>query len=88
MFLVVLGIMVCMMNKAGGSAAFGEWAGRHIKTRVGAQLVTVLLGILIFDDPFVNLDDNNIKGAMKLLDEIAKNYQVIYFTCSESRIHN
>ena len=43
---------------------------------------------LIFDDPFVNLDDNNIKGAMKLLDEIAKNYQVIYFTCSESRIHN
>lgn len=43
---------------------------------------------LIFDDPFVNLDDNNIKGAMKLLDEIAKEYQVIYFTCSESRIHN
>lgn len=43
---------------------------------------------LIFDDPFVNLDDNNIKGAMKLLDEIAKDYQVIYFTCSESRIHN
>ena len=49
-FLVILGIMVCMMNKAGGSAAFGEWAGRHIKTRVGAQLVTVLLGILIFID--------------------------------------
>ena len=43
---------------------------------------------LIFDDPFVNLDDNNIKGAMKLLDEIAKEYQVIYFTCSESRMHN
>ena len=43
---------------------------------------------LIFDDPFVNLDDNNIKGAMKLLDEIAKDYQVIYFTCSESRIYN
>lgn len=40
---------------------------------------------LIFDDPFVNLDDNNIKGGMKLLDEIAKDYQVIYFTCSESR---
>ena len=35
-----------------------------------------------------NMDDNNIKGAMKLLDEIAKDYQVIYFTCSESRIHN
>ena len=43
---------------------------------------------LIFDDPFVNLDDNNIKGAMKLLDEIAKDYQVIYFTCSKSRIYN
>ena len=43
---------------------------------------------LIFDDPFVNLDDNNIKGSMKLLDETAKNYQVIYFTCSESIIHN
>ena len=43
---------------------------------------------LVFDDPFVNLDDTNIKGAMRLLDEIAKNYQVIYFTCSESRIHN
>ena len=54
MFLVVLGIMVCMMNKAGGSAAFGEWAGRHIKTRVGAQLVTVLLGILIFIDDYFN----------------------------------
>ena len=53
-FLVVLGIMVCMMNKAGGSAAFGEWAGRHIKTRVGAQLVTVLLGILIFIDDYFN----------------------------------
>lgn len=43
---------------------------------------------LIFDDPFVNLDDNNIKGAMRLLDEIAKSYQVIYFTCSESRMNN
>ena len=43
-----------MMNKAGGSAAFGEWAGRHIKTRVGAQLVTVLLGILIFIDDYFN----------------------------------
>lgn len=41
-FLVVLGIMVCMMNKAGGSAAFGEWAGRHIKTRVGAQLAYLI----------------------------------------------
>lgn len=44
-FLVVLGIMVCMMNKAGGSAAFGRWASVHIKSRVGAQLATILLGV-------------------------------------------
>ena len=47
-FLVILGIMVCMMNNAGGSAAFGRWASIHIKTRVGAQLATIVLGILIF----------------------------------------
>lgn len=53
-FLVVLGIMVCMMNKAGGSAAFGRWAGKHIKSRVGAQLATVVLGALIFIDDYFN----------------------------------
>ncbi len=53
-FLVVLGIMVCMMNKAGGSAAFGRWAGEHIKSRVGAQLATVALGVLIFIDDYFN----------------------------------
>lgn len=53
-FLVVLGIMVSMMNKAGGSAAFGQWAGRHIKTRIGAQLSAVLLGMLIFIDDYFN----------------------------------
>ena len=53
-FLVVLGIIVCMMNKAGGSAAFGQWAGRHIKTRVGAQISTIFLGILIFVDDYFN----------------------------------
>ena len=47
-FLVILGIMVCLMNNAGGSAAFGRWAGEHIKSRVGAQLATILLGVLIF----------------------------------------
>ena len=47
-FLVVLGIMVCMMNKAGGSAAFGRWASTHIKSRVGAQMATIVLGVLIF----------------------------------------
>lgn len=53
-FLVVLGIMVSMMNKAGGSAAFGQWAGRYIKTRIGAQLSAVLLGMLIFIDDYFN----------------------------------
>lgn len=53
-FLVILGIMVCMMNKVGGSAAFGEWAKKHIKSRVGAQLATILLGVLIFIDDYFN----------------------------------
>ena len=53
-FLVFLGAMVCLMNKAGGSAAFGRWASTHIKTRVGAQLATVLLGCLIFIDDYFN----------------------------------
>ena len=53
-FLVVLGIMVCMMNMAGGSKAFGKWAETHIKTRVGAQLATILLGALIFIDDYFN----------------------------------
>lgn len=52
-FLVILGIMVCMMNNAGGSAAFGRWASIHIKTRVGAQLATIVLGILIFIDDYL-----------------------------------
>ncbi|MEE8886355.1 MAG: Na+/H+ antiporter NhaC family protein [Eubacteriales bacterium] len=53
-FLVILGILVCLMNRAGGSRAFGEWAGKHIKTRVGAQLATIALGILIFIDDYFN----------------------------------
>jgi Na+/H+ antiporter NhaC len=53
-FLVLLGTMVALMNKAGGSAAFGRWAGEHIKTRVGAQLATILLGVLIFIDDYFN----------------------------------
>ncbi|MCD8300997.1 MAG: Na+/H+ antiporter NhaC family protein [Clostridiales bacterium] len=53
LFVELLGIMVCLMTKAGGSVAFGKWAGEHIKSRVGAQLVTILLGLLIFvDDGF------------------------------------
>lgn len=53
-FLVILGIMVCMMNRAGGSSAFGEWASKRIKTRTGAQLVSILLGALIFIDDYFN----------------------------------
>ena len=53
-FLVILGAIVALMNKAGGSAAFGRWAARHIKTRVGAQLATVALGVLIFVDDYFN----------------------------------
>lgn len=53
-FLVILGAMVALMNKAGGSAAFGRWAAQHIKSRVGAQLATVALGVLIFIDDYFN----------------------------------
>lgn len=53
-FLVILGAMVCLMNKAGGSAAFGKFAGEKIKSKTGAQLATVLLGVLIFIDDYFN----------------------------------
>ena len=53
-FLVILGAMVCLMNRAGGSAAFGRWASKNIKSRVGAQLATITLGILIFIDDYFN----------------------------------
>ena len=53
-FLVILGAMVALMNKAGGSAAFGKWASEHIKTKVGAQLATIVLGCLIFVDDYFN----------------------------------
>lgn len=53
-FLVILGGMVCLMNAAGGSRAFGQWASKRIKSRVGAQLATILLGVLIFVDDYFN----------------------------------
>ena len=53
-FLVVLGTIVCLMNKAGGSAAFGRWAQKNIKSRAGAQLASILLGCLIFIDDYFN----------------------------------
>lgn len=53
-FLVLLGTLVAMMNKSGGAAAFGRWASKHIKSRVGAQICTIILGILIFVDDYFN----------------------------------
>lgn len=53
-FLVVLGVIVVLMNKAGGSRAYGEWAAAHIHTRKGAQLSTFLLGAMIFVDDYFN----------------------------------
>ncbi len=53
-FLVILGIIVDLMNKAGGSAAFGRWAKKRVKSRAGAQLMSMALGILIFVDDYFN----------------------------------
>jgi Na+/H+ antiporter NhaC len=53
-FLVILGAMVSLMNRAGGSAAFGRWATSHIRSRAGAQLATIALGVLIFIDDYFN----------------------------------
>ena len=53
-FLVELGVIVALINKSGGSAAFGKWAARHIKTRMGAMLATFALGVLIFIDDYFN----------------------------------
>lgn len=53
-FLVILGTMVALMNRVGGSAAFGEWAKRRVKTKTGAQLATICLGIMIFIDDYFN----------------------------------
>lgn len=53
-FLVLLGILVSVLNRAGGSSAFGRWAADHIKTRAGAQLATMVLGVLIFVDDYFN----------------------------------
>ena len=53
-FLVILGAMVALMNKAGGTAAFGRWAEKNIKSRTGAQIAAILLGMLIFIDDYFN----------------------------------
>ena len=53
-FLVILGIVVALLNKAGGSAAFGNWASKHVKTKVGAAIATFCFGVLIFIDDYFN----------------------------------
>ncbi len=53
-FLVILGIMVALVNRAGGSAAFGRWAQKNIKSRAGAMFCTFILGVLIFIDDYFN----------------------------------
>ncbi len=53
-FLVMLGIMVALVNAAGGSVAFGRWAARHIKSRAGSMIATFVLGVLIFIDDYFN----------------------------------
>ena len=53
-FLVLLGIVVALLNKAGGSRAFGEWASKHVKSKVGASIATFLFGVLIFIDDYFN----------------------------------
>ncbi len=53
-FLVVLGILVALMNRTGATQAFGAWAQKHVKSRIGAQLMTFLLGVLIFIDDYFN----------------------------------
>ncbi|MBE7004196.1 MAG: Na+/H+ antiporter NhaC family protein [Ruminococcaceae bacterium] len=53
-FLVILGAIVMLMNRAGGSAAFGRWSVEHVKTKTGAQLATIALGVLIFIDDYFN----------------------------------
>ena len=54
LFLVILGIMVALINRSGGSAAFGRWAKTHIKTRAGAMFATFILGVVIFIDDYFN----------------------------------
>lgn len=53
-FLVILGVIVALLNKSGGSKAFGAWASKRIKTKMGAQFATIVLGILIFVDDYFN----------------------------------
>lgn len=72
-FLVILGVMVCLMNKAGGSEAFGRFAGERIKSKMGAQLATVLLGVLIFIDDYFNcLTVGSVMGPVTAKHKLSK----------------
>lgn len=72
-FLVILGVMVCLMNKAGGSAAFGKFAGERIKTKTGAQIMTIILGMLIFIDDYFNcLTVGSVMGPVAKKHKISK----------------
>ena len=88
-FLAVLGMMVSLINKAGGSAAYGRWARKHIKSRVGAMVSTGILGCLIFVDDYFNCltvgsvmrpvtDKHNVSTAGTCLQHLR--------TCSSFRI--
>ena len=63
-FLVILGILVAMINRSGGSAAFGRWAETHIKTRAGAQIATFILGVLIFIDDYFNSSHRTFRNLL------------------------
>ena len=53
-FVVMLGVFVALVNSSGASAAFGRWAARHVKSRLGSQLATFVMGVLIFVDDYFN----------------------------------
>ena len=78
-FLVMLGILVALMNKAGGSAAFGRWASTHIHSRAGAQFATLLLGVMIFVDDYFNCltVGSGINGFTMFLRTIPYNYYAL-----------
>lgn len=72
LFLILLGILVALMNRAGGSAAFGRWAEKHVHTRAGAMLATVLLGVLIF------VDESVMSGTELFVRAIPWNYYSLF----------
>ena len=74
------------MNKAGGSAAFGRWAGRKIKSRIGTQLVTILLGVLIFIDDYFNcLTVGSVMRPVTDIQNISRlNFVFLFFATADT----